>query len=475
MRVTDFLDEIKRDIARGIDLRQIFRRIEFLLKGHPQQLEIIHHSGRYETLQREIRLGTLDYQTQSIERNKISSALLSFIEVVEDEVKENEKFKRNIEREINTYNEREASCPGFWEWLKGNRKVKILVIFFAILYATSLLVFLKYSHVFVDPLGKKTWNLPVIVHWLFIVSVSFWLFKFRRFSISEIGNVNEGNEPNDVTIENKIRDRLRLTKLASYEDWSEVEKNKLWASYKKGVNDTLEQFSTGWFFMWALWAIFYSVILCGVKEEWVKDFLNYLGTATFLFMYLTLTITTTGRIIFSLLIKILLIISLITALQFYITPRFQSNEQDLQAMFWFRLVVGIIACSVFSTVFGRLLDSKFVNTPILISVGLYAYAAIQPLYAFWDFTEMGLVKKQNIGGTFKETGRALVDIEPTLMFFSLTIAFYLKLLLFLVISWILRSGRLLFFVAQEGSLNYKQDDEIKEFMKSVPIENSRII
>lgn len=339
-----------------------------------------------------------------------------------------------------------------------------------------LFLFLKYPRVFVDPHDdEKTWNLPVIVHWLFIVSVSFWVFNFRRFSISEVSNANEGNEPNDITIENKIRDRLRLTKLASYEDWSEIEKNKLWASYKKGVNDTLEQFSTGWFFMWALWAIFYSVLLCGLKEEWIKDFLNYLGTATFLFMYLTLTITTTGRIIFSLLIKILLIISLITALQFYITPRFQSNAQDLQALFWFRLIVGIIACSIFSTVFGRLLDSKFVNTPILISVGLYAYAAIQPLYAFWDFTEMALVKMENIGGKLKEIGRAVVDIKPTLLFFSLTIAFYLKLLLFLVISWILRSGRLLFFVAQEGSLNYKQDDEIKEFMKSVPIENSRII
>ncbi|MBX2892068.1 MAG: hypothetical protein KF734_14155 [Saprospiraceae bacterium] len=193
--------------------------------------------------------------------------------------------------------------------------------------------------------------------------------------------------------------------------------------YKKGVNDTLEQFSTGWFFMWALWAIFYSVILCGLKEEWIKDFINYLGTATFLFMYLTLTITTTGRIIFSLLIKILLIISLVTALQFYLTPRLGSDA--LEAQFWFRLVVGIIACSIFSTVFGRLLDSKFVNTPIVISICLYAYAAIQPLYAFWDFTEMALIQKENDNCNLVEKDRALIDIEPTLMFFALTFAFYL--------------------------------------------------
>ncbi|MBX2892071.1 MAG: hypothetical protein KF734_14170 [Saprospiraceae bacterium] len=204
------------------------------MKGHPRQLEIVHNSGRYEALQKEIRLGTLDYQTQSIERNKISSALLSLIEIVEQEAKDNEKFKEIIEKEINAFNQKEASSPGFWEWFRGNKKIKYLVVFFGVLYALSLFIYLKYSSLLSNQSCDYTWNLPIIVHWLFIVTVSFWLFKFRRFSISEnkiTGEEMVNNLQPDSVIEKKIRDSLRLTKLASYEDWSEDEKNKLWASY----------------------------------------------------------------------------------------------------------------------------------------------------------------------------------------------------------------------------------------------------
>lgn len=468
MTVADFLGEIRKAIAKGDDLRTVFSKIEFLIKGKASQLEITHTSGRYETLQREIRLGTLDYQTQNIERNKITASLLSFLDTIEEEIKENNKFKENIESEINKYYEKEASSPNFYEWLNHNRKTKRLAIGFAILYTLSLIFFLIYQK------ELEKWVLPTIVHWIFIVTVAFWLFRFKRYSIDTDPQETE-TTPEFIRqrkiAEQKIRDRLRLTKLTNYDDWSEDEKQKLWNSYKKGVNETLEQFTTGWFFMWVLWALFYVVILCGVKIEWVNDFVNYLGTATFLFMYLTLTISTTGRIIFSLLMKLLLVVAMITALQYFLTQRivdFGSDQQQVQ--FWFRLIVGLIASATFSTVFGRLLDSKFVNTPIILSMMMYGYAAIQPLYAFFDFTKMTLFYE-----VLDETKSSDIKIFPLMLFFVLTIAFYMKLLLFLIISWILQSGRLLYFVSQEGSLNYKQDDDIKEFMQNISIENSKLI
>ncbi|MDX1912697.1 MAG: hypothetical protein SFV22_14495 [Saprospiraceae bacterium] len=501
MKAIEFLAKLKKEIAKAEDLRKVYRKMEFLLKGDPKELEIIHNQSRYEELQRKIRLGTLDFQTQSIEINRIKESLLSLISLLEEELKENEKLRSEIDAGIAAYYDQDESCPSFWEWVKSNKGIKRMVAFFCILYVVSLLLYLVFQNNLTgekcDGTGNQLdfgWNLPMLVHWLFIITVCFWLFKFKRFSVIEgdlsytheatnqtaaksdqsDADENEKKEAKVVSVESQIRDRLRLTKLADYEDWSESEKEKLWHSYKKGVNKTLEQFSSAWFFMWALWAIFYGVLLSGVKSDWAPDFLNYLGTATFLFMYLTLAITTTGRIIFSLLIKILLIIVLVTALQEFLEPRLGDNPTQVQ--FWFKLVVGIVACSIFSTVFGRLIDSKFVNTPIVISICLYAYAAIQPLYAFWGFTEMDLWTGKCVEKVFNGRSESTnISINYSLMLFSLTFAFYLKLILFLVISWIIRSGRLLYFVTQEGSLNYKQDDEIKQFMKHVPVETSRII
>lgn len=482
MTAADFLAEIRKSIAKGDDLRVVFSRIEFLIKGKASQLEITHTRSRYETLQREIRLGTLDFQTQNIERNRITASLLSFIDTIDEEIKDNNKFKDNIESEIDKYFEKEASSPNFYEWLNQNRKIKNLTIGFAILYTISLIIYLLYQK------DLEKWILPTIVHWIFVLTVAFWLFRFKRYSIdtntTETGEIPEFvKEKNNA--EKRIRDRLRLTKLTNYDDWSENEKQQLWNIYKKGVNETLEQFTTGWFFMWALWALFYVVILCGVKVEWIYDLVNYLGTATFLFMYLTLTISTTGRIIFSLLMKILLVVVMITAVQYFLTQRivyFGSDQQQVQ--FWFRLIIGLIACATFSTVFGRLLDSKFVNTPTLLSMLMYGYAAIQPLYAFFDFSDMTLYYKVTVNKIdaatmaikqIEEEKESHIKIVPLMLFFILSVAFYMKLLLFLIITWILRSGRLLYFVSQEGSLNYKQDDDIKEFMQNISIENSKLI
>lgn len=471
MSANEFINQIKTEIAKGEDLRKIFHRMEFLLKGQPKYLEVIHQSNRYEILQKEIRLGTLDYQTQGIERNKIVNSILSFLEFIESEIKDNDNFKVLLEKEVIEFEKREASSPNFFNWIKSNKSIKNLAIGFAIFYTIGLAIFIYFQVKLEPELFQKTlgrWNIPIIIHWLFILVVSFWLFRFKRFSIEEdnYGN-NEISEfqQKKIRIEKNIRDKLRLTKLTDYLDWTEEEKEKLWRSYKKGVNKTIEQFSIGWFSMWALWAVFYGMFLCGIEQVWLKDFINYLGTATFLFMYLTLTITTTGRIIFSLIIKILLIITVITILQLYLSTRLGYNQEHVQ--FWFRLIFGLIACSVFSTVFGRLLDSKFVNTPILLSTMMYFYAAIQPLYCLFDFTSMRLSVDNAL--------LADISIKPTVFFFVLSIAFYMKILLFLIITWILRTGRLLYFVAQEGSLNYKNDDEIKLFIQNISIEDSRLI
>jgi hypothetical protein len=103
--------------------------------------------------------------------------------------------------------------------------------------------------------------------------------------------------------------------------------------------------------------------------------------------------------------------------------------------------LGIAGAVVLALFVGRL-NSKFIDAPIWVIALLYVYAAIQPLY---PVIISGQEQDKISGAVF--TNAALV----------------LKVILFLFVTWLLESGRLLFYFVRVRRLNMQVDWDWQEF------------
>ncbi|MEM1214957.1 MAG: hypothetical protein AAGJ82_04695 [Bacteroidota bacterium] len=83
MTPKDYLTTI-RDAVRQDKLNLAFQLLqEFVAHTSEELKEVIAQSGRYAAIEREVRLGTVDGETASVEKNKIRWAVLDFLTALE--------------------------------------------------------------------------------------------------------------------------------------------------------------------------------------------------------------------------------------------------------------------------------------------------------------------------------------------------------------------------------------------------------
>jgi hypothetical protein len=300
------------------------------------------------------------------------------------------------------------------------------------------------------PLTNQSWlavNLAIQV--LFIGYVVFGTaYKFSEIEDTEKAHGEE--EP--------IWQRLELHDPSSTHHGDEKELDN-WIHFKKRINRVVRQFTFFWLLGWFTWFAHYLYLFLGAvrllnPQVVAKDFLNNMNSLMFFFLFMTLTVSTAkyGLLAWGKLICLVLGISMVEWFAFGL-----SNHNESVALS-FTMASGLFASTALAAFVGSI-NSKFINTPITVILVLYVYAAIQSLYVFFELE----ATSSSVPG-FVQTTAILITI----------LAFILKALLFLTVTWILRTGRLVFFVAEEASLNFRRDRNFGEFRDKVKITEANL-
>ena len=334
---------------------------------------------------------------------------------------------------------------GFNEWLKSKLILPTVPIaIFSLMI--GLLNFLQFNYSDLD-IRVEDWT-KIIAILNFAVAIYVLFTSSNRFRISK-------KDKKTSESEKKYYKYLSLKKGVLF---SETNSLNDWLAYKIDVNRTIEQFTLFWILIWVSYLTIYGCqIFRGVNEDLLTvfaTFFNNLGSLMFIFMFMTLSVSTSKMGWFSWLkyIGLVFLISIIEG------TLFLSGIDDYKIYFGvFSGLFGGVAIAAFVSS----IDSKFINFPIWVVLSLYFYAAIQSFYLILYY--------------HKELGVTNIDMINTFQPILLGIALLMKIIMFWAVTWILRTNRLLFAIFEEGSLNYQREINFNNFNSIVRTEEQRFV
>lgn len=295
----------------------------------------------------------------------------------------------------------------------------------------------------------------------YAIQVAFigYVVFFTAYRFSKIKDADKAT-PSEETIWQKLELHNPSTERQkeNAEDY-ETEDQKAWVKFKQGANKVVNQFAWFWVLSWFSWLLHY-IYLFAEAVGWLptnaaaRNLMNNLNSLMFVFLFMTLTVSTSkyGALFWS---KLVCSIVGLFVIEFF-AYRFSSGNEVVALTF--TAISGLFA-SVALAAFVGSIDSKFINIPIWLIPTLYLYAAIQSFYVFFEFGGVA-----SCVPTFVNKTQIMVTI----------FAFILKAVLFITITWILRTGRLVYFIIEESSLNFRRDRNFAEFLETIKIEETRL-
>ncbi len=96
MKIDEFSIKVNDLISKN-KFKDAIKLMRELLQESPQLNEVLAQSGRFQELERQERLGIVDYQNANIEKNKIRYALLGLIEDIRENIEGDNTIKREFE------------------------------------------------------------------------------------------------------------------------------------------------------------------------------------------------------------------------------------------------------------------------------------------------------------------------------------------------------------------------------------------
>lgn len=450
MNFVDQLRHLKHELRKN-KLDKVLKSLYDLFEGAEMENKIILKEARYISLKENVENQLITYEEGQVGKTTLVKEILELIDSAIEDLGGKEIFKSlNVFLPEQANQEKDRIAPTIWNWLLGKPEILFFTGIFLLIY--SFYFFTNIVNMNFDEHDQK---ILLFIQIVFVICAIPFSFQFRKFSITGSTKITEE--------EKGLRDTLRLSRFSLLIS-SETNRNTLWNLYKERVNETIKLFTYGWASMWIMWGGLYTILILNTANNYCltifQDLLNYFGTGAFIFMYVTLSKSTSKgqykKWVYGIVVSILLLIFFEILINTIINPDSPFWEINDKVLFWYRLFVGFFAAAAFSTVFGRL-TSKFIDIPVQITVLLFFYAAVQPFYAILGADQINV------------TGNGSLEMDE-LKGVVLFIAFALKVLLFITITWILRSGRLLFFVTQEGSINFIQDEKLIELLENTNTE-----
>lgn len=305
------------------------------------------------------------------------------------------------------------------------------------------------------PLTDKGW---LIVNFAIQVTFIAYVVFFTAYKFAQIRTPENVEEKENIIWKNlQLYDPSSLHEKNPKENLEERMED--WKRFKLAANKVVKQFSWFWLLAWFSWLLHYGYLLAAslgwlTPSESVRNLLNNFNSLMFVFLFMTLTVSTSkyGPLFWSKLICLILAIYTIEWLTFRL-----SNGNEIVALS-FTIVSGLFASTALAAFVGSI-NSKFINVPIWLIPALYLYAAIQSLYVFFEMEDITLNMP-----AFVDRTQILITV----------FAFILKTILFITVTWILRTGRLVYFIIQESSLNFKRDDNFSEFLDVIDIKEAEL-
>ncbi len=347
----------------------------------------------------------------------------------------------------------------FLEWIKtktGKLHVSISAAFTGLISIIPILRLFGIDHIPLPVIRttQDTWLVTnLAVHFAFIGYVTF----FTSYKYSHIQETNKAD-----LIERPIWERLTLTppnsKPPEREDkgGNSIQDDEIrsadWIKFKIGVNKVVKQFVWFWALAWFSWFLNYGYMLAERtqllgKNQATQNLLNNVNSLMFVFLFMTLTVSTSkyGILFWGKLVSFVLAAFGIELVSTFATHGSAGVGRT------FTILSGLFAATALAAFVGSI-NSKFINIPIWLVGTLYLYAALQSLYVF---VEPG----DTTGALLVETTEIVITL----------LAFVLKAILFVTVTWILRTGRLVYFMIEESSLNFAKDKSFSEFLKILRI------
>ena len=99
MPTKEYFTSIRNLIARD-DLVAAIRQLRQLLEHSPSLDEVIHQSGRFHDIRRQIRLGTISNADANLTQNQIRTGLLELLREIEEQDTHNAHIHKEIEHSI---------------------------------------------------------------------------------------------------------------------------------------------------------------------------------------------------------------------------------------------------------------------------------------------------------------------------------------------------------------------------------------
>jgi hypothetical protein len=297
-------------------------------------------------------------------------------------------------------------------------------------------------------------NLVVVNYSIQIIFI-LYVVLFAAIKLVEFDN---SKETNDSEIE--IWRHLRLHKKKEDAPKNDLEKKELWHKFKKDVNKVARQFASFWICCWICWLAFYILMTINkfhplLYANSILNLANNINALMFIFLFMTLSVSTAKFGIWYW-TKFAIVIFIIFLIDTGLTEK--SNNYD----FVFALISGLFASLAMASFVGSI-NSRVITIPLRVLLPLTLYAAVQTLYVFFV--------SDSIFSDKLEIKTVIENTQTVILLF----AFILKILLFLLVTWILQTGRLVHFIIQEGALNYQREDNFAILVEHSKLKEVKLI
>lgn len=236
---------------------------------------------------------------------------------------------------------------------------------------------------------------------------------------------------------------------------------------------SIKQFYYSWIVVWCIWLLMYIwklfVPIMGDSEfsgrlsSFTENILNLLNSFAMFFIYMVITFSTVKastddgdcKQMHIGVICLIVIGALCIGTDFIGLYMQNINNNYISLQFAIRLVIGMIASLSMMVVLGRL-NSSYLDIPQWLILSLYVYAAIQMLYPLMYLLDTKEISIKNWYMVHKT--------ELQLFFYFLT--FGGKICLFMVILWIIRRNRFLFFLVHKAHSMAESDEMLETFNRT---------
>lgn len=249
----------------------------------------------------------------------------------------------------------------------------------------------------------------------------------------------------------------------------------------KRINTGIKQFYYSWVIVWVIWLIMYIIksvytfylinqelynkfLYTGCSdgqmlfriENFLENNLNMLGSFVLFFIYMDITVSTvhvgtlTGKGRGNLQIGVFFMILIGTTFGLIDLFSIVGCADYDRTQFFLRLFIGVIASMSIIMVLGRL-NTSYLKIPQFLMMCLYLYATVQMLYP--------LVYTTSSGHFYVEFVTSTVTIVLNLLVFCG------KVTLLLVLLWIARNNRFMFFLLHKANSLSDSTFMIRRFNK----------